>query len=213
VELGVLFYYIDFIYDWSDKEIGMNQEEQNQETQEKHYTPEEREKYISELKASMAEEEKLKSKRKKVEVVGKGNPWVAALIIVLILAFLGFLVEQFSSEPATETQTPTQIEIYTTIGAGQLYQEYENNEIAADLKYEGRLLKVHGIVRRIGENIWGDPYVVIVENEGDFWGVQCTYPDTAAYRAQLAKYNPGQELTVTGRCKGGSIGSVLLEHE
>lgn len=59
----------------------------------------------------------------------------------------------------------------------------------------------------------GDPYVVIVGNEGDLWGIQCTYPDTDAYRELLAKVNPGQEMTVTGRCKGYFLVNVLLEHE
>ena len=102
---------------------------------------------------------------------------------------------------------------FIEINAGQLYQEYKSNEIAADLKYEDKLLKVHGIVKSIGEDIMGDPYVVIVGNEGDLLGIQCIYPNTDAYRELLAKVNPGQEMTVTRKCKGYLIGNVLLEHE
>lgn len=200
------------------------------------FTPEERQKYIEELKASMDEkkraEKELKEKQKgeeeerkeqeaearkrQAEKWTKKHPWVAVIILLVIIgAFTGFFWDIMfggsSSEPATETYTSTQE--FIEISAGQLCQEYKSNEIAADLKYKDRFLKVHGIVQNIGEDIMGDPYVAIVEDEDDWWGVQCMYPDTDAYRELLAKVNPGQEITVTGRCKGYFLMTVLLEHE
>ena len=178
------------------------------------WTPEEKQKYIDELKASMEEQ---KSAEKDVTSSKAGKKiLIAGCIVAAIAIMIGLVMPSFNGDsgtpataPATETHTFTQELI--EIGAGQLYQEYKTNEIAADLKYEGKFLKVHGIVRSIGEDIMGTPYVVIVGNEGDVWGVQCMCPDTHAYRQELAKLSPGQEACATGKCKGHLIGNVLLE--
>jgi len=202
------------------------------------WTPEEKQKYIDELKASMEEqkradkepeekqkreeEERREQGKRQAEKWLKKHPWVAVIILLVIIgAFAGpfwnMLFHGSSSETATETNTPTQVysppPVYIEIDAGRLQREYDNNEIAADLKYEGKFLKVHGIIKNIGESIWGTPYVVLVGEEGDWDGVKCSFPDDNSSRTQLARLNPGQEMTVTGKCEGCILGIVLLEHE
>ena len=190
------------------------------------FTPEDKQKYINDLKDSIKEDQQsekdekrkhrhqeVEARRQKAEQWTKEHPWISVIItFVLIAAAIWFIWGIISPEP-TEPTRETQIPSYEIIeiNAGQLYQEYDNNEIAADLKYEGKMLKVSGIVDNVGEDILGNPYVVIVGDEDDWWGVQCTYPNTQAYRELLAKLNTGESVTVTGRCEG-YLFNVLLEH-
>ena len=131
------------------------------------------------------------------------------LSLVLSILLIG-CAEESTPKPFPPPPIPSQE--FIEISASQLYQEYDNNEVAAKLKYKAKMLKVTGIIQNIGEDILGDPYVVIVGDEDDWWGVQCTYPDTPGYRDLLAKFNTGETVTVTGRCKGYLL-HVQLEHE
>ena len=167
------------------------------------FTPEERQKYINGLQNSIKEEqESQKEKKRKQEDVRSEarsqevearrqeaeqwfakRPWtqwiIGIVIVVVIVAIFWPLLGRIFSRPAETPQIPSYEVI--EISAGQLYQEYRNNEVAADLKYKGKMLKVTGIVRTVGEDILGNPYVVIVGDKNDWRGVQCLYPETQAY--------------------------------
>ena len=73
----------------------MNQEEQNQETQEKHYTPEERQKYIDELQSSIDEkkntEKELKKKVKRTVVRGNNTQKVPLAKRQFVCTTCGFI--------------------------------------------------------------------------------------------------------------------------
>lgn len=102
---------------------------------------------------------------------------------------------------------------YIDITVSQLLSEYQNNEVAADLKYKGRLLRVSGIVESVGTDIMGSPYIVVVQTPDDWSGVQCVYPQTTYFQNLLAELNKGDTIAVTGKCEGYPLGlHVLLEH-
>jgi len=107
------------------------------------------------------------------------------------------------------TEQPAPVPQIIEITAAQLYAEYEANEIAADQKYKNKMLKVTGVLSSISKDILGSPYIVLTGGgEYEVWGVQCTF--SSAYEPQLAKLTKGQQVTVTGKCKGYLI-NVLLE--
>lgn len=102
---------------------------------------------------------------------------------------------------------------YIDITASQLLSEYQNNEVAADLKYKGRMLRVSGIVESVGTDILGSPYIVVVESAGDWSGVQCVYPQTTYFQQLLAELNTGDAIAVTGECEGYPLSlHVVLKH-
>ena len=94
------------------------------------------------------------------------------------------------------------------IGAEQLRAEYEENEVAADEKYEDKILYVNGVIDDIGKDILDTPYITL--NDGTtFNSVQCMFKK--ADEPILAGLKKGQEITVRGKCEGKAIfGNILL---
>lgn len=89
------------------------------------------------------------------------------------------------------------------ISAIRLFSDYEENEISADDKYKGKVIRVSGKVAKIGKDILDTPYVEFAATA--VFGVQCMFDDAGA----LTSLKKGQELTV--RCKGdGKLGNVIL---
>lgn len=86
----------------------------------------------------------------------------------------------------------------------QLFADYEANEVSADDKYKGKILRVSGTVSKIGKDMLDTPYVEFGVGDAVF-GVQCMFDDTGV----LGSLKKGQKLTV--RCKGdGKLGNVIL---
>lgn len=85
-----------------------------------------------------------------------------------------------------------------------LYKEYNNNEIAADDKYKGKIIQVRGTIRDIGKDIMDDAYISLIGD--DFFGdVQCFFPDKS-YLLNLKKV---QRFNVIGYCDGLFMNIIL----
>src|SRR5688500_15904939 len=96
-----------------------------------------------------------------------------------------------------------------SISAQALYSAYDANEVAADEMYRDRNLRVTGTVESIGKDILDLPYVVLKSGaKYSIGGVQCFFDYNSPGLSSLSK---GQTVTLTGLCKGKSIGSVLLK--
>jgi molybdopterin converting factor small subunit len=97
-----------------------------------------------------------------------------------------------------ETADSIQTEIIKTT-AEQLYGAYLENELKAGKDYEGRIVEVSGVVRSIGEDILGTPYVTL---KGDvyFGDVQCFLNNSVVDSAMELK--EGDSVTFTGKVSG-----------
>ena len=51
-----------------------------------------------------------------------------------------------------------------SVSAGQLLNDYDNNEVAANQSYRGKIVEVSGTVKSIGES-WGSTYVAVGTGE------------------------------------------------
>lgn len=99
------------------------------------------------------------------------------------------------------------LDVVEQIKANVLYLEYEENEVAADLKYEGHILYVDGEIISIGKDILDRPYIVLA---GDtLVGVQCIFDEE--HETRLAQLTEGDWVIVRGRCEGLVLINVLLE--
>lgn len=92
------------------------------------------------------------------------------------------------------------------ISANELYGEYDRNEVAADSKYEGRVIAVTGAIQDIGKDVLDDVYIVI-GGAGFLDGVQCTFIESQA--SKVGSLSKGQSVTVKG-VVGGKLGNVLV---
>ena len=87
-----------------------------------------------------------------------------------------------------------------------LADEFENNSIAAEAKYEGKLIYVRGPVGSVDKDILDNPYVAI-RGEWDFASVQCFLTDEEVSRASTLR--KGQRIVVAGVVGDTTLGVTL----
>ena len=92
-------------------------------------------------------------------------------------------------------------------GPGGLFRQYEANQVAADAKYEDRILQVTGIVDSIGKDILGRIYITFKVDGEQIFSVQCFFEDR--FKDEVARLKKGQKTVLIGKCRG-KLGNVLL---
>ena len=148
-----------------------------------------------------------------------------AMLLSCVVVVIGVSLSRETPEVATERaeredvqeerqraeqETARQAELVRTIevSAPELVREFEANEIRAEQKYTGKIVRVTGAVDNIGEDIMGDGYVSF-RGSGLLRNAQAMIDDKSA----LAPLNPGQRITVTCHdVSGGNIMGVLLRN-
>ncbi len=112
-----------------------------------------------------------------------------------------------AAAPAPVPPTPTAPAVepapeIVDVTAKQLFADYDANEIAADGKYKGKVLRISGTVGKVGKDVLDEPYVTLAAGAFD---VQCMFRDSAP----LAAVKKRQRLTV--QCTDpGKMGNVIV---
>lgn len=99
------------------------------------------------------------------------------------------------------------------VTAAKLYSEYSSNELSADQKYKGKLLKVSGFIDRIGRDINGDPFMSIA---GSPIGYGSSFQTVTAYfdrgfTQQLSQGRRGNPVTITCYGRGLVVINPILD--
>jgi PKD repeat protein len=98
------------------------------------------------------------------------------------------------------------------VSAQQLLDEYDANEVAAQLKYQNKQVAVSGYIDSINVNTFtGEPYVNLVGSPDEWtlsW-VRCTFPLSA--QATLATLHEGDYVTIIGTCEDYFLGDVMVD--
>ncbi|MEJ1396380.1 MAG: hypothetical protein RPU52_02465 [Candidatus Sedimenticola sp. (ex Thyasira tokunagai)] len=102
--------------------------------------------------------------------------------------------------------TPIRVKPIVT-DPSRLYSEYERNEVAADLRYKGKLVALKGKVRSIGKDIFDDIYVTL-ETTNKIMSIQCFFHDRDA--ETIADLNKGDYIHMEGTVTG-KMGNVILK--
>ena len=122
---------------------------------------------------------------------------IKSLLSIFLFIIIGFgSLDEFeyldqSSKVTSDSNTSV------TISASKLYKEYNENEIAADEKYKGKIIEVTGVIRDIGNDIMDNAYITLVGNEY-FGDIQCYFNE----KSVVAKLSKGKRITVIGSCSG-----------
>lgn len=95
------------------------------------------------------------------------------------------------------------------ISASELYNAYDNNEVAADLKYRDKQLEVTGKVKDIGKDIFDKIYVTLDVGAG-IGSVYISFEK--GQEDAIATLNKGQSLTVVGKGGGFTALSATLKN-
>ena len=97
------------------------------------------------------------------------------------------------------------------VKAGDLLNEYGTNAVAADGKYKGKILRVTGKFASANSTpVVGYSVQLVPEDAGDVntSGVHCFIVEAA--KDDVGKLQPGQIVTMQGRCDGTGLGQVKL---
>jgi RNA polymerase subunit RPABC4/transcription elongation factor Spt4 len=110
-------------------------------------------------------------------------------------------------QPPTERLPQTGQVTAIQINAAQLHREYEDNEVAADVKYKGQVLLVDGSINSIEKDMF-DHIVLYLRTGDDFNKVMATLEDAEAGKAAALK----RRQSVVLLCIGGMriMGSASL---
>ena len=122
---------------------------------------------------------------------------IKSLLSIFLFIIIGFgsldELENLDQSPkVTSDSNPSVI-----ISASKLYKEYNENEIAADEKYKGKIIEVTGVIRDIGNDIMDNAYITLVGDEY-FGDIQCYFNE----KSVVAKLSKGKRITVIGSCSG-----------
>lgn len=134
-------------------------------------------------------------------------------VITIMVMFAGCVEEGITPTPITtspmETITPTEI---TRIDAIDLAIEFDENEIAAEQKYKGKIIEVEGMITDFGIDILDKPYLTLAGiDEYGLTDIACYFPSEAATElATLAKWD---EVIVRGECRGKTMHVMLKNCE
>lgn len=122
-----------------------------------------------------------------------------------------------SAEPESETPEPESPEPEPAepkavkVQAGQMLDEFDGNEAAADAKYVGKVVEVTGNVAKVDTEFFdNDRYVIRLDNGDDFAFLSVNCNDVSADVA--AKVQSDSDVTVRGEFDdGGDLGVELKD--
>jgi len=130
------------------------------------------------------------------------------LSLLTVILFSLFAIASSESEDEVQNEI-SDVEPEITVKASVLSAEYQENEVAADLKYKGKVLLVTGTVDDIGKDITDSIYVSVSDGEEySLSGVQWFFGDSQTSLA--ADLKEEQNISIKGKCEGLMI-NVLLK--
>ena len=90
-----------------------------------------------------------------------------------------------------------------------IFKEYDKNSVAADAKFEDKIVVVSGTIQSIGKDIMDTAYLVI-GGSGFLDGVQCMLP--RGQEGLVARVSKGQYVTLKGKVSGQIMGNVIVNN-
>jgi hypothetical protein len=157
----------------------------------------------------IGEERIPKQKRRSPIVIG-------GLVVVAVSLLAGLATYILSQEvpsapppgasPPVSEATPATAEAIE-ITAEELLQAYRADEKAAEAEYEGKILKVTGVVSSAGKNMVGIPFVKLAGSGIEAWRVRCMF----GKEYELSEVTTGQTVTIQGECDDYLSPDVIMK--
>lgn len=94
----------------------------------------------------------------------------------------------------------------------ELLDAFENNSVAAEMKYKGQMVEVTGYIEKIDKSFWGDEvYVSLVEKKSDFNFETIDCYIQMSESSKVANLEKGKKVTMIGVCEGKSFMSIEVK--
>jgi hypothetical protein len=131
--------------------------------------------------------------------------------LFIFLVVLGVIVSIFSgSENAKRTNQPAvtaSAKPLLQITAADLYKEFANNEVAAQVKYKNTRIAITGEILDVTFDLLKRPVVRFMPMSYKY--VDCRFPNE--YTKTVANYKKGQSVTLSGVVDGMFITMVSMK--
>ena len=111
----------------------------------------------------------------------------------------------------TPTPTPSPSPgVDYSVTVGEMYDEFDANEIAATLKYQNSTVAVSGYINNVSISVSGEPLVTLKRGPGFYFAAAfCYFPESAM--AELASLAEDEFITVVGDFDKFFLSSIWLE--
>lgn len=129
---------------------------------------------------------------------------------VCLVSLIGSITsDETPSETIDDYTNEESVIEYIEITASDIYAAYQENEIAADQKFKGKLVKITGIASTINSADVLTSANILLKTDNSLLGcVQCNFNSENA--PDLANIQKGQAVTIIGTCNGLSFYNVLI---
>ena len=125
---------------------------------------------------------------------------VAGIAIIVVVALV---LPYLSNDNPSEKLDPGSNRAF----AKHLVEEYDKNEVAANMKYKNKVYAITGTIVDIGTDLFNEPYLIL---EKEFGGVQCYFPEDRD--REVAGMVKGWTVTVVGKIKGKRAGTIQVKN-
>lgn len=96
-----------------------------------------------------------------------------------------------------------------TFTADYLKRVFDENQIAGDEAFKGRILSVSGRIHDVSNSIFDEPVVQLAFSDNQFMSsVHATFPKNM--KGEISKLRKGAKITIVGKCEGQRMMSVIL---
>lgn len=136
--------------------------------------------------------------------------WALGCILgVWVVAIVFNVAMNVAFPPSPQTRAfLASIDDEREVSAGELFDRYRENEIAADRDYKDRRVKITGEVATVGTTFTG-PYVTLAVGRG--FSQLSAFFDNAS-KAQLAELRKGEQVAIVCTVQGLMLGDVTASH-
>ena len=117
-------------------------------------------------------------------------------LLLALGVFCGIAMSGCSSEPSKPT---------VEVEAKQLVKDYKDNEIAADERYEDKVVRIKGKVESIDKGVFGGLSITLDGGLFTAGNVVCEFGGSET--DALSKLTKGEQVTVVGRVTGRTLNS------
>lgn len=135
-------------------------------------------------------------------------------VVTFVIAVTAMLVLQvLPQNPATASNLGV-VPNAPEVSLSTILADYASgNELAADQKYKGQVIRTRGILKEVRTNLFGNPSAIVgLQLEfslQNFIDLNCTLADAAV--AEAASLKPGIEVVVQGQIRGRSSGVMAKD--
>lgn len=126
----------------------------------------------------------------------KNSLRILVLLVVMATSGLIYGLYEFNRKPAS---LQTSREDYT-ISAGELMQQFDQNQTGANTKYTGKTLLVSGLLRSIDTDSDGFATVVLSDEKESLSSVRCSMD--SSFKSEQLSIKTGAKLSIKGICTG-----------